>query len=183
VSPGDIQIINMHTEGDGEQVLELFMRQSEKVLSELMADMRLAESQHFALQEYKDPHDNKHFAGHSNGSVSFQLAQIQVGEGKVPVSIVLYIDSTYLKKGIPIRPVYRKCINIIPNIMHDVMSISIRYNISLDWAVGCLNNDRLVISESYAWRLLALLPFLKEAQKRTRIGLCTGVLSCTIYPS
>ncbi len=74
------------------------------------------------IHEYKDPRGNRPFAGHSNGSVSFQLAQIQVGEDKVPVSIVLYIDSTYLKKGIPIRPVYRKCIHIIPYIIHDVIS-------------------------------------------------------------
>ena len=64
------------------------------------------------FQEYKDPCGNRLFAGHSNGSVSFQLAQLKVGEGKVPVSIVLYIDGTYLKKGIPIRPVYRKCLHI-----------------------------------------------------------------------
>ena len=87
-----------------------------------MADMRLAGCQHFAFHEYKDPRGNRLFAGHSNGSVSFQSAQIQVGEGKVPVSIVLYIDGTYLKKGIPIRPVYHKCMHIIPDIMHDVIS-------------------------------------------------------------
>ena len=98
------------------------MRPVEKVLRELMADMRLAGCQHFAFHEYKDPRGNRLFAGHSNGSVSFQLAQIQVGEGTVSVSIVLYIDGTYLKKGIPIRPVYHKCIHIIPDIMHDVMS-------------------------------------------------------------
>ena len=117
----DLQIINMHAEGDGEQVLELFKRPVEKVLRELMGDMRLAGSQHFGFHEYKDPHGNRLFAGHSNGSVSFQLAQIKVGEGKVPVSIVLYIDGTYLKKGIPIRPIYRKCIYIIPDIIADVI--------------------------------------------------------------
>ncbi len=37
----------------------------------------------------------------------------------MPVSIVLYIDGTYLKKGIPIRPVYSKCIHIIPDIIPD----------------------------------------------------------------
>ena len=63
-----------------------------------MADMRLAGCQHFAFQEYKDPRGNKLFAGHSNGSASFRLAQVRVGEGKVPVSIVVYIDSTILKK-------------------------------------------------------------------------------------
>ena len=102
IDSGDIQIINMTVEGDGDQVLELFKRPVEKVLRELMADMRLAGHQHFAFHEYKDPRGNRLFAGHSNGSVSFQLAQLKIGEGKVPVSIVLYIDGTFLKKGIPI---------------------------------------------------------------------------------
>jgi hypothetical protein len=112
IDSGDVQIINMHAKGDGEQVLARFRRPVEKVLHELMADMRLAGCQHFGFQEYKDPRGNCLFAGHSNGSVSFQLAQLKVGEGKVPVSIVLYIDRTHFKKGIPIRPVYRKCIYI-----------------------------------------------------------------------
>ena len=107
----DVQIIYMHTKGGGEQVLEVFMHPAEKVLRELMADMRLAGSQHYAFHECKDPCGNRHFAGHSNGSIPFQLAQLKVGEGKIPVSIVLYIEGTYLKKGIPIRPVYHKCIS------------------------------------------------------------------------
>jgi hypothetical protein len=126
----DVQIIDMHAEGDGEQVLELFKRPVEKVLRELMADMRLAGCQHFGFQEYKDPRGNRLFAGHSNasGSVSFQLAQLKVGEGKVPVSIVLYIDGTYLKKGIPIRPVYRKSMHI-SYLISCVMSYPISYPI------------------------------------------------------
>ena len=102
----------MNVEGDGKQVLELFRRPAEKVLRELMADMRLAGCQHFVFHEYKDPRGNRLFAGHSNSSVSFQLAQVRVGEGKVPVSTVLYIDGTFLKKGIPIRPAYRKFVYI-----------------------------------------------------------------------
>jgi hypothetical protein len=102
IDSGDIQIINMTVEGDGDQVLERFKRPVEKVLRELMADMRLAGHQHFAFHEYKDPRGNRLFAKHSNGSVSFQLVQLKIGEGKVPVSIVLYIDGTCLKKGIPI---------------------------------------------------------------------------------
>jgi hypothetical protein len=58
--------------------LELFKRPVEKVLRELMADMRLAGCQHFGFQEYKDPRGNRLFAGHSNGSVCFQLAQLKV---------------------------------------------------------------------------------------------------------
>ena len=61
IDSGDIQIINMTVEGDGDQVLELFKRLVEKVLRELMADMRLAGHQHFAFHEYKDPRGNRLF--------------------------------------------------------------------------------------------------------------------------
>jgi hypothetical protein len=67
IDSGDIQIIYMNVEGDGEQVLERFRRPAEKVLRELMADMRLAGCQHFVFNEYKDPRGNRLFAGHSNG--------------------------------------------------------------------------------------------------------------------
>jgi hypothetical protein len=82
---------------------------AEKVLRELISVIQLAGCQHFGFKEYLDPHGNRLFAGHSNGSVSFQLAQIRVGPGKVPVSLVIYIDTTYIKKGIPICPIYCKC--------------------------------------------------------------------------
>ena len=110
IDSGDLKVIDMHKDGDGPQVLELFARPVEKVLRELIGDMRLAGHQHFAFNEYKDPHGNRLFAGDANGSVSFQLAQIKIGNDKVPVSIVLYIDGTFLKKGIPIRPVYSECL-------------------------------------------------------------------------
>jgi len=112
IDSGDSEIISMHKEGDGAQKLELFKRPAEKVLRELMADVRLAGCQHFAFKEYLDPHGNRLFAGHSNGSVTFQLAQIRVGADKVPVSLVIYIDATYIKKGIPIRPIYCKSYTI-----------------------------------------------------------------------
>ncbi len=100
----------MKAEGDDEQDPELFVRPAEKVSRELIGDVRLSGCQHFAFNEYKDQHGNRLFAGHSNGSVSFQLAQMRVGEGKVPVFIVLCINGTFIKKGIPIRPVYSKYI-------------------------------------------------------------------------
>ncbi len=107
----------MRVEGGGAQNPELFKCPIEKVLRELIGDMRLAGKQHFAFHEYKDPRENRIFAGDANGSVSFQLAQIKIGPNKVPVSIVIYIDSTFLKKGIPIRPVYgeyRRYFQILP---------------------------------------------------------------------
>jgi hypothetical protein len=72
IDSSDIQIINMNVEGDGEQVLELFKRPAEKVLRELMADMRSAGCQHFVFHKCKDPRGNSFFSGQSNGSVSFQ---------------------------------------------------------------------------------------------------------------
>jgi hypothetical protein len=105
IDSSDLQVITMHKDGDGPQILDLFTRPAEKVLRELIGDLRLACHQHFAFHEYKDPHGNRLFAAGANCSVSFQLAQIKIGIDKVPVYIVLYIDGTFLKKGIPIRPV------------------------------------------------------------------------------
>ncbi len=108
IDSGDLEIVSMHKEGDGAQKLELFKHPEEKVFQELMSDTRLAGCQHSAFKEYLDPHGNRLFSGHANGSVCFQLAQLLIGEGKVPVSLVIYIDTPYIKKGIPIRPIYRK---------------------------------------------------------------------------
>jgi hypothetical protein len=55
IDSGDLQVINMHKDGDGPQILELFTRPAEKVLRELIGDLRLAGLQHFAFHEYKDP--------------------------------------------------------------------------------------------------------------------------------
>jgi len=44
--------------------------------------------------------------GASNSAVSFQLAQVRVGAYCVPVSLVIYIDSSFIKHGIPVKPIY-----------------------------------------------------------------------------
>jgi hypothetical protein len=64
--------------------------------------------QHLAFKEYKDHKGERIIGGHANGSVSFQIAQMRAGPGLVPISIVLYIDATFIKRGIPIRPIYRE---------------------------------------------------------------------------
>ena len=81
IDSGDLEIISMH------QKLELFKRPAEKVLRELISDIRLAGCQHFAFKEYLDPHGNRLFACHSNGSVSFQPTQLRICEEKFPVSL------------------------------------------------------------------------------------------------
>jgi hypothetical protein len=130
IDNGDLQVINMHKDGDGPQILELFTRPGEKVLRELIGDLRLAGQQHIAFHEYQDSHGNRLFAGDANRSVSFQLAQIKIGIDKVLVSIVLYIDGIFLKEGIPIRPVYRE--NLAPRQQQTTLS-----HVSLDFAIRC----------------------------------------------
>jgi hypothetical protein len=73
----DLQVLNMHKDGDAPQILEFFKRPVEKVLCELIGDMRLACHQHFAFHKCKVPHGNRIFPGDVNGSASFQLAQIK----------------------------------------------------------------------------------------------------------
>ena len=108
VADGEMDIHDMWQEGDGEQDVRFFKRKVEVVLRELIADERLEGCQHYAFKEYKNANGDRILGGHANGSVSFQLAQARVGPGKVPISIVLYIDATFLKRGIPIRPIYCK---------------------------------------------------------------------------
>jgi hypothetical protein len=72
----------------------------EDVLLELVADERLEGCQHFAFKEYKNANGDCILGGHANGSVSYQIAQARVGPEKVPISIVLYIDATFLKRWI-----------------------------------------------------------------------------------
>ena len=102
----EMDVHEMWQEGDGEQDVKFFKRRIEAVLRELLADERLEGCQHFAFKEYKNAKGERILGGHANGSVSFQIAQARVGPGKVPISIVLYIDATFLKRGIPIRPIY-----------------------------------------------------------------------------
>ena len=104
----DIQVIDLWEEGDGNQEVLLYKRNVLKVLRELISDERLEGCQHFGFKEYKNANGERILACDANGSLTFQLAQIQVGEGTVPISIVLYIDGTFIKRGIPIRPVYRE---------------------------------------------------------------------------
>ena len=108
IEEGDLQVIDLKEDGDGEQDVRLFKRPAGKVLRELLAYPRLAGYQHVAFKEYKDACSARIIGSHANGSVSFQLAQLMVGIGTVPISIVLYIDCSFIKRGIPICPVYCK---------------------------------------------------------------------------
>jgi len=128
IEEGDIEVIDLWEEGDGNQAVQLYKRPALKVLRELLADERLAGRQHFAFKEYKNPRGERILACDANGSVTFQLAQLDVGPGKVPISIVLYIDGTFLKRGIPIRPIYCKLYNMLKNMSYNMLIVN--------WCVG-----------------------------------------------
>ena len=57
-----------------------------------------------AVQELQALKGELILGGHANGqgSVMFQVAQAKVNPGKVPISIVLYIYTSFIKRGIPI---------------------------------------------------------------------------------
>ena len=65
---------------------------------------RLAGCQHFALKEHKDATGAWILGGNANGLVYFQVAEMRVGKDIVPISIVLYIDLSFIKRGILICP-------------------------------------------------------------------------------
>ena len=106
VEEGDIEIIDMWEEGDGDQDVTFVKRKLEKVLRELMADPRMAGHQHYGFKLQANPRGERIYACEANGSVAFQLAQLSMGPDTVPMALVAYIDGTFMKRGIGIRPIY-----------------------------------------------------------------------------
>ena len=106
VEDGGIEIIDMWEEGDGDQDVTFVKRRLEKILRELMADERMAGHQHYGFKLQANPRGERIFACEANGSVAFQLAQLSMGPDTVPMALVTYIDGTFMKRGIGIRPIY-----------------------------------------------------------------------------
>ncbi len=106
IEDGDTEVLDLWEEGDGLQDNTFVKQKASKVLMELISDECMAGRQHFGFQLSKDAKGNRVLGGDANGSVGFELAQIAVGPDRVPISIVLYMDGTYIKHGIPILPIY-----------------------------------------------------------------------------
>ena len=90
---------------DGDQDLTLWLRSLEDVLREVLGDDRMAGHQHFSFEMQTNDDGEREF-GASNGAVSFQIAQVRCGPDCVPVSLVIYIDGSFIKHGIPVKPIY-----------------------------------------------------------------------------
>jgi hypothetical protein len=106
ISDGSVQVHDMWKQGDGPQELKMYKLSLEKVMKNMFGDIRLEGHQHYSFQEYKNAKGQRMYACEGNGSLSFQLTQAQIGHHLVPGSIVVYIDGSFIKNAIPIRPVY-----------------------------------------------------------------------------
>ena len=77
-------------------------------MTELLSDERMAGRQHFGFKLSTDAKGERVLGGDANGSLSFEMAQFRLGPGTVPISIVLYIDATFIiessSTGFPFGP-------------------------------------------------------------------------------
>lgn len=97
----------MWREGDGNQRLKFYLNDFAWVFQDLLSDLRLEGYQTFEFKEQKDLSGDRVF-GEANGSIKFQVAANIIGPGKVPLSVVIYIDGTFVQQGIDVRPMYGK---------------------------------------------------------------------------
>jgi hypothetical protein len=97
----NIEVIDLWEGRDGAQEVMVYKLLVLKVLRELIGDESLAGHQQFAFVLYKDENGEHILACEANGSLMLQMAQEHIGPGTVLISIVLYIDGTFIKRRIP----------------------------------------------------------------------------------
>jgi hypothetical protein len=144
---------------DGDQDLTLWIRSLEEVLREVLGDQRMAGHQHFSFEMVENEETGEREFGASNSAVSFQLAQVRFGPNCVPVSLVIYIDGSFIKHGIPVKPIYGNSV---------ILQFYVFYTPVISRSYSCLIYVILlsyichthVIYMSY----LQLLPFLSSCQ-------------------
>ncbi len=106
ISLGKFNSHNMReSDLDGDQDLTFWLRTLEDVLRESLGDERMDCHQEFSFEISRTEEGARQF-GASRGAVSFQLAQVLCGPDCVSVSLVIYIDGSFIKHGIPVKPIY-----------------------------------------------------------------------------
>jgi hypothetical protein len=91
-------------EGDGKQDLTLYLRRLVPIMECLISDQRFAGHQYleFDLRE----RDGCRVFGPANGSLWWQINQERVGEDRVSLGLVIFIDESYSKKSMSCEGVY-----------------------------------------------------------------------------
>ena len=165
VDDGRIKCFNLR-EGaaDGDQDLNLWIREVEDVVREIMEDPIFKGNQNFHFEMELDELGKRMFGGEANAGVSFQIGQLRyvshnkyklvrtkyilrtywiltcisccrAGDGTVPLAIVVYIDGSFVKHKIPVKPIY----------------ITLR------------NLTSAVSGKASAWRVLGMMPSLRKS--------------------
>jgi hypothetical protein len=111
---------------DGDQDLTFWLRSLEEVLKEVLGDEQMSVHQHFGF-EMSETNEGLREFGASNGAVSFQIAQIRCGEECVPVSLVIYIDGSFIKHGIPLTPIYSNMLCVFYEYIQYILVIVYEY--------------------------------------------------------
>jgi hypothetical protein len=135
----------------------MWTRLLEDVVREIMEDPVFKGNQNFSFEMDVDEAGERLFGGEANAGVSFQIGQLRyilcctlymtvynsmyfvcygrVGEGTVPLAIVVYIDGSFVKHKIPVKPIY----------------VTVR------------NLNMAVSGKACAWRVLGMIPSLRKS--------------------
>ncbi len=106
---------------DGDQDLTLWLRSLEDVLREVLGDDRNSGHQQFSFEMQTNDDGEREF-GASNSAVSFQIAQVRCGPDCVPVSLVIYIDGSFIKHRLPVKPIYGMLMSYTPYMIITILS-------------------------------------------------------------
>ena len=100
---------SLKSDGDGDQCLDLYLRDPIEVILELFSDSSASGKQYFVYEEYRSE-DGKWEFYHTNGALWWQWAHAKAieigGPGTGVCSIVFSIDATFAKKNTYYRPSY-----------------------------------------------------------------------------
>ena len=94
--------VPLDKDNDGNQDLDMCMRDPLDVLQELLSDTKASGKQYFTYQEYRNERGEREFF-HTNGTLWWQRAQEHAISTAGPqtgvVSIIMAVDATYVKKN------------------------------------------------------------------------------------
>ena len=86
------------------------------------------------VQRVQERQRDSLLGAHANGSVFLKLPSAAC-PGKVPIAIMLYIDATFIKRGISIRPICRKFLSL-NGMWYNIRNYILWYDIVCDIVNG-----------------------------------------------
>jgi hypothetical protein len=105
---GDISVYNMRVAMDGKQDLRLFLRSIRYVITCIFGDEAFADSLVFTFHPTFDE-DGKRTFGSFMGSAWCQVHAHSIGSGLVLLAFAIFIDKSYTRVNVPVKPAFREC--------------------------------------------------------------------------